>query len=293
MSLFGMPEGTPCCCDDGCCPGFVMPDCITLELASSCCTEEPISVVLTRADAIEDCIGGERRPYTAAESYGGGDTNTIWTGALPDDWCEISGLADATVNVFCRTDEITGEKSWWIYIGGNDLGVTWYPASHPHFYQLDLISCDPFMLEINADPPDCSGCIWTWQAACFVAGTLVKTPTGEKPIQLLKEGDQVVDIYGNTVAVSAIIAGEVDVLMELTDEYGVPTGVTPEHPFIALDMESTIEAGKLVAGHRLPLGKTIAAVKAFRGTFEVFNLSVTGSNTFIADGYAVHNKGQS
>ncbi len=272
-----------------------MPDCITLDLASSCCADEPVSIVLTRVDSIGDCVGGTRRPYTAAEGFGAGETATIWTGALPEDWCEISGLADATVNLFCRINPVTFEESWWIYIGGNDLGVSWYPASHPHYYQLTLISCDPFLLQIDADPPDCgeSSCVWTWQAACFVAGTLVKTPTGEKPIQLLREGDIVFDINGEVVEVRSIMAGEADVLIELTDEYGVPTGVTPQHPFFALDMVSTIEAGKLVAGQRLPLGKTIASVKAFRGTFEVYNLSVTGSNTFVADGYAVHNKGQS
>lgn len=217
----------------------------------------------------------------------------IYTGALDAGWCEAAELGNGTVLVFCCVNPETGVSEWWIYFADNDLGHTWYPASTAQFYRLDLISCDPLLLQFGSTP-DCTGsCIWTWQAECFVAGTLVKTPTGEKPIQLLREGDQVLDIYGNAVVVSAIVAGEVNVLIELTDEYGVPTGVTPEHPFIALDMESTIEAGKLVVGQRLPLGKTIATVKAFRGTFEVYNLSVSGSNTFVADGYAVHNKGQS
>lgn len=296
MSLFGMPEGTPCCCQDGCCPGVAIPDCITLELNSSLCPGETATVVLTNINAPSLCDGGEDRPESMAEAYGA-DADLIWTGAIPEGWCEAceisSVINSGTVNVFCRIDPVTNERSWWIGIADNDLGHTWYPDSTAQYYQLDLISCEPLLLQFGSTPDCDSSCIWTFEAACFVAGTLVKTPTGERPIQLLKEGDEMLDIYGNTVVVFAIVSGEVDVLMELTDEYGVPTGVTPEHPFIALDMESTIEAGKLVAGQRLPLGKTIASVKAFRGTFEVYNLSVSGSNTFVADGYAVHNKGRS
>lgn len=293
MSLFGMPEGTPCCCNNSCCPGVPLPDCITLELDSSCCTGETATVILTSEFAAGSCEGGESRPTTAAEAFCGGSPDIIYTGALDAGWCSAAELGNATVLVFCCINPETGDSEWWMYISDTDPSHIWYPASTAQYYRLDLISCDPLLLHFGSTPTCPSSCVWTWQAACFVAGTLVKTPAGEKPIQLLKEGDEIIDIHGNTVEVSAIVAGEVDVLMELTDEYGVPTGVTPEHPFFTLDMNSTIEAGKLVAGQRLPLGKTIATVKAFRGTFEVYNLSVTGSNTFIADGYAVHNKGQS
>ncbi len=291
MSLFGMPEGTPCCCQDGCCPGVVIPDCITLELSSSCCEGDVATIVLTKDTAPDTCPGGESRPTTGAEAYDA-DVTLIWTGAIPVDWCPAAEIGDATVNVFCRIDPITLERSWWIYIADNDLGHTWYPASTAQYYQLDLISCDPFLLTFGSTPTCPSSCVWTWQAACFVAGTLVRTPSGEVPIQLLTEGDQVIDINGDIVTVERIMAGDVDVLMELTDEHGIPTGVTPDHPFFALDLVSTIPAGKLVAGQRLPLGKTIASVKAFEGTFTVYNLTVSGSHTFIADGFAVHNKGQ-
>lgn len=274
-----------------------MPDCITLDLASSCCADEPVSIVLTRVDSIGDCVGGTRRPYTAAEGFGAGDTATIWTGALPEDWCEISGLADATVNLFCRIDPVTFEESWWIYIGGNDLGVSWYPASHPHYYQLTLISCDPFLLQIGGEEPDCSGeqCIWTWQAACFVEGTMIRTPNGDVQIETLNAGDVILDIHGKEVYVLETLKTEVDYLLEITDENGVSIGVTPEHPFIDIDMISEIEAKDLEVGKRLPFGKEVTGVKLFKATeerFKVINLSVTESNTFVADGFAVHNKGQ-
>ncbi|TXH15018.1 MAG: hypothetical protein E6R03_08090 [Hyphomicrobiaceae bacterium] len=326
MSLWGEPEGIPCCCLSGCCEGFVLPDCITLDLESSCCPGDMATVILTKEDlsggaggagstvsfvavgtmgvipfipigpSSEDesgCPGGERRPFNAATNFCGATPSIVYTGALPADWCPGAELGNATVLVFCCIDPLTGEQSWWIYIGDNDLSHTWYPASTAQYYRLTLISCDPFLLQFGSEP-DCSGtnCVFTWQAVCFVEGTLIDTPRGKVSIEVLQNGDEVIDIHGETVTVKNIVAGEVDVLIELTDEHGIKTGVTPEHPFFT-DSKLTIDAAKLVPGQNLPGGKTLTSVKAFRGKFKVFNLSVSGSNTFIADGYFVHNKGNS
>lgn len=301
MSLWGEPEGIPCCCLSGCCEGFVLPVCITLALESSCCPGDIATIVLIKEDVSgggSDCAGGTPRPFNAATNFCGATPAIVYTGALPMAWCPGSGLGDATVLVFCCIDPITGEKSWWIYIGGNDLGVDWYPASTAHYYRLTLVSCDPFLLQINATPPDCgeSTCVWTWQAVCFIEGTLVRTPQGEVVIESLMVGDVITDIHGESVTVLDVIPTEVDFLLRITAENGTLTGVTPEHPFIALDMESTIEAKDLTPGQSLPLNKMIVDSQLFRATngkFKVFNLRVSGSNTFIADGFAVHNKGQS
>lgn len=298
MSLFGMPEGTPCCCLSGCCEGLTMPDCVTLELTSSCCPGDIATIVLTKEDG-SGCVDGDPRPFTAAEARCEPNTPAlIYTGSIPDAWCATSGLGDATVNLFCCIDPLTGDGSFWLYIGGSDLGVTWYPTSTPHYYQLTLISCDPFLLQFGSTP-DCGGdtCIWTWSTGgCFVERTLVKTPTGEVGIETLKVGDLVIDIHGQTVVVFEVIPTEVDFLLCVTAENGVETGVTPEHPFIRADMTSTIEAKDLTSERALPFGKKAVKTQLFKATeekFKVYNLSVSGSNTFIADGFAVHNKGNS
>jgi len=292
MSLFGDPDGVPCCCLAGCCPGYVLPDCLTMELSSSCCTGDTASIVLT-AEQASTCDGGESRPFTAAEAFCGGTPDIIYTGALPSAWCPEAELSNGTVLVFCCVNPSTGESEWWMYIADGDLSHTWYPASTAQYYRLDLISCDPLLLMFGTTPECPSSCVWTWQAACFVSGTLVRTPAGEVPIESLKVGDDVIDIHGDTVQVVRLYTDEVGALVQLTDEQGTQTGVTPEHPFFALDMVSTIEAGQLVKGQRLPLNKTLTSVKAFKGRFTVHNLEVSGSNSFQADGYAVHNKGQS
>jgi len=186
------------------------------------------------------------------------------------------------------------EQTFWIYISDNDLGHSWYPASTAQYFQLTLVSCDPLLLSFGATP-DCSGssCIWTWQAACFIAGTTIDTPSGKANIEALKAGDEVLDAFGDTVTVLELIESDVNELVCLRGSSGFDTGVTPEHPFLATDMQTEIQAGKLRPGDLLPLGNTITASHRERGKFTVYNLSVTGSHTFVADGYAVHNKGQS
>lgn len=298
-SLFGGdPENPPCCCLEGCCPGYVLPDCLVLELESSCCPGEIATVILTKEGASETCVGGEVRPSTAAESFCGGTPDIIYTGALDAGWCSVMGLGDGTVLVFCCINPLTGNQEWWMYIADNDLGHNWYPSVTARYYRLTLISCDPLLLQIGGDPPDCSGevCIWTWGPICFVEGTLIRTPYGEVCIETLAVGDVLLDIHGREVFVLETISSEVDFLLQITDENGVYVGVTPEHPFIDLDMVSTIEAKDLEVGKRLPFGKEVTDVKMFRARnekFKVINLRVSESNTFVADGFAVHNKGQS
>ena len=293
MSLFGMPEGVPCCCSAGCCPETILPDCITLELVSSCCVGDTATVVLTNEGAAT-CAGGTSRPTTAAESFCSPESpDIIYTGALDSAWCASAELSNGTVLVFCCLDPITNENTWWIYFADSDPAHTWYPDSTSQYYPLTLVSCNPLLLQFGSDYT-CSPtqCVWTLQAACFIGGTLIETLSGGVDIKDLKIGDTIVDIYGRPVRVRAVMVIEVDTLIRLTGENGLDTGVTPEHPFIDNDLKTTIAAGTLVPGQKLPLNKTIVATKIERGKWPVYNLSVTGSNTFIADGFAVHNKGQ-
>ena len=82
-SLFGGdPENPPCCCLEGCCPGYVLPDCLILELESSCCPGNVATVILTSEFATEDCVGGERRPIGAATTICGDTPDIVYSGAL-------------------------------------------------------------------------------------------------------------------------------------------------------------------------------------------------------------------
>lgn len=288
----GRAAGVPCCCLDGCCPGYTLPDCITLELSSSCCPGDVATVVLTKDTAIDLCPGGVSRPTTGASAFDA-SVGYIWFGALPDDWCAAAEIGGNTVNVFCRTDPITGEESWWIYIADSDLSHTWYDyAANPRYHQLSLISCDPLLLQINNDLSTCdSGCEWEWQTGCFIAGTRIKTPTGSIRIQDIVIGDIVCDHAGRACIVEKLMQYECQQWLEVYDESGETTGVTADHPFMLDDGITLRPINDVDLGVPLKDGKSLSKVIVRDEPTTVYNLTVSGSHTYVANGFAVHNKG--
>ncbi|HQT82046.1 MAG TPA: helicase-related protein [Ferrovaceae bacterium] len=65
---------------------------------------------------------------------------------------------------------------------------------------------------------------------CFVAGTLVATPAGKKPIELLQAGDEVFTSSG-VARIKRAIRNETTNLLKVTLNDGQTITCTPEHPF--------------------------------------------------------------
>ena len=132
---------------------------------------------------------------------------------------------------------------------------------------------------------------------CFPAGTKVMTPAGTSPIEKLSPGSAVMTFENQklrTASVAAVIRTE-GRLFEIIAAAG-KTLATAEHPFLthagyvkASELKPGIETG-FVGGGR-PGWTAIKSVKPLPVTVPVYNLSVDGPNTFIADGFMVHNKG--
>jgi len=282
MSLFGMPEGVPCCCLGGCCENVVLPECITLELTASCCSS---------TDTLELCQS-TGPPVPQVDSL---SPIVKYTGTTSVDWCDSTDegeqvLSEVNIAIFCAIDELTDERHWYIYI--NDSATTehsWFPDGY--LYKLILTSCDPLLLSFGG-PADCSGqCEWIWELACFAKGTMIHTPSGTVAIETLRKGDSVYDQHGKTVEVVDIHSRIVLNTLVFMDESGNTTEVTPEHPFILSggDPQSTM-AQNLTIETRLPRGKSIISISNKSTPQTVYNLSVSGSRTFVANGFAVHNK---
>jgi len=134
---------------------------------------------------------------------------------------------------------------------------------------------------------------------CFPAGTKVRTPAGRTPIEALAAGDLVtaIDERGRPVSarIEEVHATTSRLLTVHTKRGALMT--TNEHPLLST-------SGDFVHAAMLTPGETVARSRGGRlrpaqvtgleqgaGPVVVYNLTVDGPHTFVADGFVVHNKG--
>ncbi|MGD0623164.1 MAG: TIM44-like domain-containing protein [Thermodesulfobacteriota bacterium] len=134
---------------------------------------------------------------------------------------------------------------------------------------------------------------------CFPAGTLIRTPQGQTPIETLTPRNAVLAMDPQ----SRIVKAEVDELLvtrsrilRIETDCGV-LRTTTEHPLRRLEGEFA-RAGELKAGDRVLawFRGTLIPATVLRSTFEmqeqqVYNLRTTWPNTFLAGDFVAHNKG--
>jgi len=134
---------------------------------------------------------------------------------------------------------------------------------------------------------------------CFPAGTMIRTPSGQTPIERLSAGEKVraVNPEGGMVdtGVEKLFATRSAVITIETDHGALRT--TPEHP-VGLPGGIFLEAGKLRPGQKVLIlndGVLNPAAVIRTSTQEreevVYNLSVSLPHTFLAGNFLVHNKG--
>lgn len=134
---------------------------------------------------------------------------------------------------------------------------------------------------------------------CFPIGTAIATPQGEKAIEKLAAGDEIlaVDERGHTVRtrVKTIFINKSPLVQVETPEGNFLT--TKDHP-ISVGQGRFRRVGDLHAGDLITRWKngrlikeTIGGINDTAGQGLVFNLEVNEPNTFIAGGIVVHNKG--
>ena len=136
---------------------------------------------------------------------------------------------------------------------------------------------------------------------CFLPDTPILRADGTTvPIAGIQAGERMraFDAHGvmTTATVQSVITHDVGEIVELTAG-GMRVRVTPEHPFyVGEGRFRTIEA--LRPGDRVFLcdrrglhAETIASIHRLRQAARVYNLRTDQPHTFIAGGFAVHNKG--
>ena len=147
---------------------------------------------------------------------------------------------------------------------------------------------------------------------CFVAGTMIRTTRGYKPIEKLKKGDAVIayDRYGNLEAgfvkelhVHKKAEQDSDIItftfdnddkLTVTGNHGIYTG-DEEVPFVEaqeLDVDDTVhmlEGNEIVT--RTIVDKDVKLLRYKKKDFTVYNMTITPQHTYIAGGVLVHNGG--
>jgi len=147
---------------------------------------------------------------------------------------------------------------------------------------------------------------------CFTSNTIILMADGSfKSIEEVNQGDKVLGQTGvNTVLGKLILPFEGGDIYRFNNEDGF---VTESHPFMTTDgwksinPEATEEEGLNISVGKLQMGDQILIWSEEKAEFiskliysievdqsvrvaEVYNLMVTGDNTYIANGYLVHNK---
>jgi len=137
---------------------------------------------------------------------------------------------------------------------------------------------------------------------CFIAGTRIATPNGERPIESLKPGDEVISFNEKTGRREVSKIGEVDVLKResyysINEVTGDEVFATGDHPFYTnrgvVKVQDLEKTDKLINfdGKERSID-SIGEVRADKDGVVVYNLlDVEPNNNYYANSYLVHNKG--
>jgi len=93
---------------------------------------------------------------------------------------------------------------------------------------------------------------------CFVAGTLVATPSGRRPIEQLQPGDKVLTSNG-VAPINRLVRNTATRLVEVKLGNGKAIRCTPEHPFFT---DAGWVCAKNLAGRRLVSGVELSCLRA-------------------------------
>jgi hypothetical protein len=131
---------------------------------------------------------------------------------------------------------------------------------------------------------------------CFVAGSWVMTPDGNRKIETLKVGDDVYCMSDSNRVVAGVVrkahAAGPSIVNRITIRGGRnPLMVTGNHPIMTRD--GWVSAGELKPGDYVATTSGYRMVQECVGGLHVpnvYNLSVSPYPTYIVEGVVVHNK---
>jgi superfamily II DNA or RNA helicase len=123
---------------------------------------------------------------------------------------------------------------------------------------VEFVICNFDGLEIIKDEVDKGGFNLIVVDECFVAGTLVATPLGRRPIEQLEAGDKVLTSDG-VMCIKRLVRNTTNRLVEVKLGNGKTIKCTPEHPFFT---DAGWVCAKNLAGRRLISGIELSCLRA-------------------------------
>lgn len=158
----------------------------------------------------------------------------------------------------------------------------------------DPSTTDPDMNTATSWSDEYSLPVGTGQVACFTKDTQINLPNGyTRPIQNIKKGDYVLSWNETT---EQFETGIVESLIQKDSTSGIAINgsvtATEEHPF--LTRRGWIKTKDLVVGDwlkKIDKEEQIIVIEPIEFVSQpVYNMSISGTPTYIANGYVVHNK---
>ena len=144
---------------------------------------------------------------------------------------------------------------------------------------------------------------WWIDDTCVAAGTLIRTPSGETPVELLRVGDGIVSVDPQTGAFVATRVAAIRTArrhcLRLRTASGADLIVTETHPLFVPELETYLPAGCWLQSNAPLLGvvrnglvaESVVASTRLSGRRVVYDISVDSlHHNFIAGGILVHNK---
>ncbi|MGI3186019.1 Hint domain-containing protein [Nioella aestuarii] len=158
--------------------------------------------------ATDNLIAGSGGQVIAAISNGGLWNQTLTNLSVTTDTLTVTGLSDSALNTFITNnptlaspavenlDNFSGTDDNMMFTGGD---ITLHGDDHNYWTGTN----DP----VSHTNPDVNGTTYATQAAnvtCFLAGSLISTIDGEKPVESLSIGDLIVSQNGSLTPVKWI-----------------------------------------------------------------------------------------
>jgi len=153
----------------------------------------------------------------------------------------------------------------------------------------------------------CTGCLFGCGggSCCFLAGTMVLTPDGERDISEIEPGDMVLSydfIFGDVVEALVLkkLAREGQEWGTLRVSDRIDLKLTPDHPIFSANHDGVMfDAMEFKAGDSVyeingekdgVITSPVSSYQASGETAPVYNLTIEGHHNFFANGVLVHNR---